>query len=275
MSPRVEVLGVAQDGGHPQAGCTRPCCARAWVAGGHRVASLGLRDGDRRWLVDATPDLPGQLRALGGPPLDGILLTHAHSGHYTGLLHLGPEAWAPRDVPLWVMPGMEAFLRANAPWSALLDGHLRVEPLADGVPVRLGAITVTPFLVPHRGPWSETVGFVIAGPSRSALFLPDVDRWEGWDRDPEALLAEVDVAWVDGTFFDGDELPHRALDQVPHPLVRTTMDRFAHLPAAARRKIRFVHLNHTNPLLDRRSAAFAEVHDRGFGVAQQGEVFAL
>lgn len=276
--PELVVLGVAQDGGHPQAGCERPCCRPLWDDGRRdRVACLGVVDGDARFLVDCTPDLPTQLRDVtdaGAAALAGILLTHAHSGHYTGLLHLGPEAWCTRGMPVWVMPGMAAFLRANAPWSALeTDGNVVLRELAAGAPLPLGPrTTATPRLVPHRGPWSETVAFVIRGPSRAALYVPDIDRWDD-DNDPVRLVREVDRAYLDATFFSAGEIPWRG--QVAHPFVEDSLARLGGLPPAEREKVAFIHINHTNPLLDPRSEASRRVADLGFTVARDGERFAL
>ncbi len=273
-SPHLVVLGIAQDGGHPQTGCLRPCCATARAEGRrHLVACLGLVDGDERFLLDCTPDLPTQLHQLGAPPLAGILLTHAHMGHYTGLLQLGPEAWAPRGVPVHVMPGMEAFLRANEPWASLAaDGHVRWSPLrADEEVALTERLRVIPRLVPHRGPWSETVALEVHGPSSSALYLPDLDRW-GEGADPAALLARVDRAYVDGTFFDLGEIPWRDPAAVLHPLVRDTVARLAVLPEREREKLVFIHLNHTNPLLDPASEASRWVADHGLRVAREGDL---
>lgn len=278
--PSIRVLGIAQDGGHPQTGCLRPCCVSARAEGrGHLVSCLGVVDGDARFLLDCTPDFPRQLHAIGAPPLAGILLTHAHMGHYTGLLQLGPEAWAPRGVPVHVMPAMEAFLRANEPWASLAaDGHVRWSPLRAGEPVALtDRLTVVPRLVPHRGPWSETVALEVRGPSRRGLYLPDLDRWGTAEEgaDPVVLLDSVDRAWIDGTFFDLGEIPWRDPAAVLHPLVRDTVSRLAAVPAELRRRLVFIHLNHTNPLLDPRSEASAWVADQGFSVAREGDVFEL
>lgn len=279
MSPTLTVLGIAQDGGHPQTGCSAPCCEPAWrdPSRGHRIACLGLRDGPRAYLVDCTPDFPAQLRALGGPPLHGILLTHAHMGHYTGLLHAGPESWAPEGLPVWAMPGMRRFLQENGPWSALMDeGHVALRPLVADEPVALTErLTATPWLVPHRGPWTETVAFVLAGPERRALYVPDLDRWEDWERDIASVLDEVDVAYVDGSFYSLGELGRRDAGDILHPLVVDTMDRLQDLPDALRQRVRFLHLNHTNPLLDEGSEAWREVHDRGYRVAVEGEQILL
>ncbi|MBX2802133.1 MAG: MBL fold metallo-hydrolase [Myxococcales bacterium] len=269
------MLGIAQDGGHPQTGCIADCCEAAWsdAEQAHLVSCLAVLDGDRRWLLDCTPDIREQLRLAGGPPLDGILLTHAHMGHYTGLLQLGPEAWAPTGVDVHVMPGMRAFLQGNDPWSSLMsEGHVVLRDLAADRRVSLTEqVRITPWLVPHRGPWTETVAFTIQGPSRRVLFVPDIDRWEDWDRALPEILQDLDVAYVDGSFFDMGELGRRDRAEILHPLVRETMDLLQDQPDEVRSRIRFLHLNHTNPLLRPGSSAWQEVHDRGFRVAEEGE----
>jgi pyrroloquinoline quinone biosynthesis protein B len=273
--PRAVVLGIAQDAGHPHVACTRACCAPAWTGAGHRVACVGLIDGPRRYLLDATPDLPRQLHALSPEGrLDGVFLTHAHIGHYTGLMYLGREGAALSAVPVWAMPRMADFLTRHAPWEALVrDRHAALEPLADGAPVTLGALTVTPRIVPHRDEYSETVGLIIAGPRARLAYVPDVDAWA--EGALEALLDEVDLALVDGTFFDHGEAPRPAGDPVRHPPVRQTLERVASLPASARARLRFIHLNHTNPLLDPSSAASRAVRAAGCRVARQGDELPL
>ena len=283
-APFAVVLGVAQDAGYPQAGCLKACCQPAWDDPHLRrhPASLGIIDPGtgERWLIDATPDLPEQLRALDalvparrGDAPDGVLLTHAHIGHYTGLVHLGREVMGADAVPLWVMPRMAGFLRDNGPWSQLVRAdNVRLVELTEDTPVQLNArLRVTPLRVPHRDEYSETVGYRVEGPGGSLLWLPDIDKWERWPRGVEAVIASVDVAFVDGTFFDGDELPGRDMAEIPHPFIQESLARFATLPAAERAKVRFIHLNHSNPALQSQSEARAAVEAAGLGVAEQGE----
>ncbi len=280
MAPFVQVLGIAQDGGYPQAGCQRPCCvgARESVEQRRAVASLGIVDpvtGDG-WLIDATPDFPGQLAALqhaGAVRLAGICLTHAHMGHYTGLIYLGKEAMAASNMPVFVMPRMQSFVQEHQPWSTLgTAGYVQWQELAAGRPLLLNdRIQVTPWVVPHRAEFSETVALVVSGPSRRVLWVPDIDAWDQGEVALETLLADVDAAYLDGTFFDADELVGRSLDDVPHPTVLRTLERLGSLAEAERAKVRFVHLNHTNPLLDGTSPASQRVQQAGSHVAQQGE----
>ena len=287
-SPYVVVLGIAQDGGLPQAGCRRECCRKAWAdpRRGRRVSCLAIVDPQApgRWLIDATPDFKDQLRALDAlapvpksPGLDGIFLTHAHVGHYAGLMHLGREALGARGVPVHVMPRMQAFLSSNGPWDLLVRlGNIELLPMRDDVAVALSPrVRVTPFLVPHRDEYSETVGFRIEGPGRAVAYVPDIDKWETWDRRLEDLVAGVDAAYLDGTFYAEGEIPGRSLTEVPHPLIVETMRRLDSLPKAERNKVRFTHLNHTNPALQDGSPAARAIREKGFRIAEQGERFPL
>ena len=287
------VLGTAQDGGLPQLGCGRACCttARSDPARRRFVSSVLLVDprSGRRWLFDATPDLPEQVElahAHGGPRpgaagrpalFDGIFLTHAHTGHYTGLVHLGREAYASATVPLYTSPRMASFLAADGPWSLLVeDRHVALERFEPGLAIPLAPdLTVTPIAVPHRDEFSDTHAFRITGPGGSLLFLPDIDKWKRWERPIEAELAGVDVALLDGTFFDDSELSGRDMASIPHPFVVESIARFEGLPAAERAKVRFIHLNHSNPVADPASAAARAVRGAGMGVAREGDLYGL
>ena len=267
-APYAVVLGIAQDAGAPQAGCTKACCASAWQDPPEPVASLGLVAGNQHWILDATPDFPAQEHSLPGE-LGGILLTHAHIGHYTGLMYLGREAMGVRGVQVWAMPRMRAFLEANGPWSQLVKlGNIELRPLEDGV--NLGDLHVRAVQVPHRDEFSETVGLVVTGPNRRLLYLPDIDKWSTWDRPIEEVLSEVDVALLDGTFYDGEELPGRDMSEIPHPFIIESIRRFAPLPKRLRSRVVFTHLNHTNPAL-RPGEARAAIEAAGHGVATHGD----
>ena len=282
----VMVLGIAQDAGYPQAACRKACCRQAWKdpSRRRRVACLAIVSGDRRWLVDCTPDFREQLRALdeaapveNSPGIDGILLTHAHIGHYAGLVHLGREVMGAKEVLLHVMPRMQSFLTSAGPWSLMVsEKHVAFRPLTADAPVTLSdTIRVTPVEVPHRDEFSETVGFRIEGPKRSVLYIPDIDKWERWDRRIEEQLKRVDVAYLDGTFFADGEIKGRDMSQIPHPFIEETLHRLAALPATERAKVRFIHLNHTNPALDPQSDAARFIRAAGLAVARQGERIAL
>lgn len=280
--PAFVVLGIAQDAGLPQAGCRRRCCSSARRDPKLRrlAACAAVAVAGKRWLIDATPDFRAQLDALdrvSPGSLDGIFLTHGHMGHYAGLLQLGREAMNTRGVEVHAMTRMAGLLRRNAPWEQLLrTGNIRIRRLLGGRPVRLQpSLSITPVPVPHRAEYTETVAFRIAGPRRSVLWLPDIDRWELWGTRLEDAIAGVDAAWLDATFFSLEELPFRPASEVPHPPLSETLERLSALPARERAKVRFVHLNHTNPAHDPRSREGRLVKARGFRVAREGEIFAL
>jgi len=276
--PEVVVLGIAQDGGHPQAGCTKTCCRAAWddPSLGHHVASLAVVDKGQAWIVDATPDFGRQLHALGDVTLAGVLLTHAHMGHYTGLLALGREVMGADHVPVHALPRMRMLLEQEEPWALLTRlGHIVPVAASAGEPVALGPrVTATPFLVPHRDELSETVGWTITGPHKTVVWLPDIDKWERWDTPLETLLATADVAYLDATFFADGELG-RDMSTIPHPFVTETIERLRSADARTRAKVRFVHLNHTNPALDPSSDAARTIREAGMAVAVEGERVAL
>jgi pyrroloquinoline quinone biosynthesis protein B len=278
--PYTMVLGIAQDGGIPQAGCRKSCC----TSGRHeRVASLAIVDpgSHRWWLIDATPDFPSQLAAMAAEApacsLAGIFLTHAHIGHYTGLMHLGREAMGTHGMPVWAMPRMRDFLTENGPWAQLVTlANIELRPLAADSTIALGdSLRVTPFRVPHRDEYSETVGFRIDGPRGAVVYLPDIDKWERWDRRIEDVTAGASAAYLDGTFFDAAELPGRDLREIPHPFIVESLSRFASLTAAERTRIRFIHLNHTNRAGIAGTAERKRVEAAGCGVAAAGERTAL
>ena len=273
--PEAVILGIAQDGGVPHAGCHQALCveARRDPAKRRLVASLGLVDAaaGKRFVIDATPDFAEQMERLGGLP-DGVLLTHAHIGHYLGLAQLGREVLGARRVPVYCTPSMAKFLRENRPWSRLVAlENIAIREIEIDVEFALTpSLHVTAIRVPHRDEDSDTVAFLVRGLRRELLWLPDIDKWEKWDRAlPEFLRDPKTIAFVDGTFFSADEIPGRSIAEIPHPLVPETVARLAGEPATAER-VFFVHLNHTNRLLwDPK--ALSELEGHGFGVAKEGQ----
>lgn len=285
--PVIHVLGTVQDGGSPHIGCDRICCRNLFLrpATDRQVVSLGLIDADngKSFLFEATPDLPTQwhhLQKLGGGKMkwpDGIFLTHAHMGHYSGLMHLGREALGSHGVPVYAMPRMMQFLQENGPWSQLVElQNITLMPLQNEQRVQASdALEIIPIEVPHRDEFSETVGFRIVGPSRSVLFIPDINKWDQWDRRLEDELRQVDRAYLDATFYDVDEVGYRDMAEIPHPFMIETMDLLQDLTQKERSKVHFIHMNHTNPCLEEASAAYREVRERGFNIARLGDSFSL
>lgn len=283
--PFIQVLGTAQDAGYPHAGCIKSCCARAWSDSVARepVSCLGLVDptSGQSWLFDATPDLPEQMMALhqitDKPVVDGIFLTHAHIGHYTGLMYLGREVMGTNGIPVYAMPRMDEFLRTNGPWSQLVTlNNISLHPITAGNRIELTeSIQVTPILVPHRDEYSETVGYLIQGPSKNALFIPDIDKWARWEKSLVQLIREVDWAFLDATFFDANELPGRNMDEIPHPFVVESMALLSELADEEKSRVYFIHMNHSNSMLDPQSDATKKVFESGFQIARTGMRFGI
>lgn len=291
--PFVLVLGTAQDGGIPHLGghAAPDEAARRDPSLARTAASLLLVDpgSGRRWLIDASPDVARQLDAAEAalprraapagrsPIVDGVFLTHAHIGHYLGLAWFGREVYGADHLPVHGSARMVELLTSNAPWELLVRlGHVEPRRLEPGRAVDLAAgLSITPFLVPHRDEYTDTFGFEIRAPHRALLYIPDIDKWERWsdpERGPvEAAIARVDVALLDGTFFDAGELPGRSLAEIPHPFVVESIARFAKLPASERRKVVFTHLNHSNRAALPDSGERRAVEAAGMRVAREME----
>lgn len=280
-APYIYILGVAQDAGFPQAGCYKPHCMPGWNDPERKITatSLGLIDpsSKKKYIFEATPDFPEQLFLLEQEApsddfsLNGIFITHAHIGHYTGLMYLGREAMGAHGLPIYVMPKMEQYLRENGPWSQLIAlNNISLMPLRNDRSEVLNNLKVTPFLVPHRDEFSETVGYSIQGPKKTALFIPDINKWSQWKENILERIQLVDYALIDATFYDNNELPGRDMSKIPHPFVVETMATLSLLPREQREKVWFIHMNHTNPLLNVNSDQAQGVRAQGFNIATTG-----
>ena len=281
QAPYIYILGVAQDAGFPQAGCYKPHCMPGWNDPERKITatSLGLIDpsSKKKYIFEATPDLPEQLFLLEQEApsddfsLNGIFITHAHIGHYTGLMYFGREAMGAHGLPIYVMPKMEQYLRENGPWSQLIAlNNISLMPLRNDRSEVLNNLKVTPFLVPHRDEFSETVGYSIQGPKKTALFIPDINKWSQWKENILERIQLVDYALIDATFYDNNELPGRDMSKIPHPFVVETMATLSLLPREQREKVWFIHMNHTNPLLNLNSDQAKGVRAQGFNIASTG-----
>ena len=274
------VLGTAQDAGAPQIACKKDCCAALWKNGtAAQVVALGVVDSTNKqhFLFEATPDITQQLEQLtdfASPSsvFGGIFLTHAHMGHYSGLLFLGKEALGGKSIPVYALPKMEDFLRQNGPWEQLVtEKNIALRSLNNLKEEKVTTnISITPIRVPHRDEYSETVGYLIKGPKKTALFIPDIDKWERWETTIESLIERVDYAFLDATFYDQTELPNRDMSAIPHPFVSESLARFDSLDPQDKAKIHFIHFNHTNPLLKVDSQATKTVREKGYAIARQG-----
>lgn len=283
----IVILGIAQDAGYPQAGCTKQCCSQVWQhpEKKKRVVSLGIVDKivNKKWMIEATPDFKEQMQMLNNylpsPSMtpNGIFLTHGHIGHYTGLMHLGREVMGAQNIPVFAMPRMQTFLTNNGPWSQLVKlQNIMLTPIqADSTFSISSNIKVTPLQVPHRDEFTETVGYKITGNAKTVLFIPDIDKWNKWKVDLKSLLKKIDIALLDGSFYKNGEIPNRDMSQIPHPFVEESMNFLQDLPASEKAKVHFIHFNHTNPLIQEKSLEHQEVLKKGYKIAKEGQIIGL
>ena len=256
------VLGVAQDAGFPQLGCLKKCCAEKKTP--ERVSCIGVRNTatGESFLFDATPDMAAQIKDLnGGVKPTGVFLTHAHMGHYTGLMYFGRESADWKDVPVYGTARMGEFLKNNNPWKFLVENkNVELNELVPGQWREIAdGLTVNCFTVPHRDEFTDTLGFFIHANGKAVVFIPDIDRWEKWERDIKGIADTVDILIVDGTFSSPEEVPGRDITQIPHPMIPTTRE----LLKGTKAQLWFIHLNHTNPAWGDKD------------VVKQGQVFKL
>lgn len=282
------ILGTIQDGGSPHIACKKMCCRELFnrPEEGRNVVSIGIIDpqNQKKYIIECTPDFPKQAKQLlkyshftKTEMPDGIFLTHAHIGHYSGLMYLGKEAMNADTIPVYTMPRMRQFIETNGPWNQLVNNkNIVLYPLENNQRVKLTSnLALIPIVVPHRDEYSETVGYIIEGPSKKILFIPDIDKWVKWERKIIDIIAKVDFAFIDGTFYNGEEINTRNITTIPHPLIIESMDLFKTLPPEEKSKIHFIHFNHTNLVLDSTSKPYNTIIAKGFQIARIHQIIKL
>ena len=271
----VKILGVVQDGGLPHLGNNKTCCEN--IQQNKYVTSILLinNENNESYLFDASPDINEQLNFMGDrikTDLKGIFLTHAHIGHYTGLMYFGREALNSKSINVYAMPRMKRFLEDNGPWSQLVSlKNILIKEINNNSKLSVDPnIIIEPIEVPHRAEFSETVGYKIHGPNKTLLFIPDIDKWYLWEKSIIDEIKAVDYALIDATFYDEKEINYRDISEIPHPFVIESLELFKNLKLKEKKKIYFIHLNHTNPLLHSDSDEYKNLISKGFNVANEG-----
>lgn len=279
------VLGTCQDGGYPQSGCTASCCKDV-ASDSKFISSIAITNDTQNecWIVDASPDIKHQLNFIKKyisedqfPLISGIFLTHAHIGHYIGLLDLGLEVMNLKNIPVYAMPEMVSFLSNNAPFNQLIHNQniiLHTINENSSIPIDSNC-SIKPFNVPHRNELSETVGYKITTKSSSTIYLPDIDSWGDWDVDINDVICENNLIFIDGTFYDKSELKLRDISKVPHPSIIDSTRIFDKLDISLRSKIFFTHFNHTNKILQPNSIERADLISRGYNIPEEGQEIIL
>jgi pyrroloquinoline quinone biosynthesis protein B len=175
------------------------------------------------------------------------------------------------------MPRMKRYLENNGPWSQLLTfNNIKLRQLQNDSIINLStALKVTPILVPHRDEYSETVGYKIEGNTKSALFIPDIDKWHIWKKDIIEEVKKVDYAFLDASFFRDSEMKGRDMSKIPHPFTTETTTLFENETVETKAKIFFIHFNHTNPTILESHHLKDSIQNLGFHFAKEGDIFAL
>ena len=276
----IYILGNVQDAGLPHIGCQHKFCKEKFSEfEEYFTTSVAVVDPvEKKYILfEASPDIPYQLNYLEKEIFnefllpESIFITHAHIGHYTGLMYFGREALGAKNLIIKVLPKMSNFLKTNGPWSQLVDiNNIKIQNLSFGSKTNeLRNITVTPIQVPHRDEYSETAGFIIEGRNKKALFIPDIDKWEKWDKNLKQLVYEFDYLLLDATFYDSKEI-NRDISEIPHPLVTETINLLDDLSPEHKNKVYFIHMNHTNLMLDPSSELTKLVVNKGFNITRLG-----
>jgi pyrroloquinoline quinone biosynthesis protein B len=280
-SSYIFILGNTQDGGVPHIGCEQEFCKNNYNSNQHYFAtSIALVDPESTQftLFEASPDIASQLNYISNLLFkrfvlpNNIYVTHAHIGHYTGLMYLGRESLGASGVKVRVLPKMSDFLKNNGPWNQLIKlNNIDLEEIEfDKISSTFNNIEIIPVQVPHRDEYSETAGYIIKGKNKTALFIPDIDKWERWNKDINEMVKKYDYLLLDATFYDEEEI-NRDINEIPHPLVKQTIDVLSSLSPRAKSKIYFIHMNHTNMMLDPESDLSRLVLSKGFNIARLGQ----
>ncbi len=263
---KIEMLGTAQDGGCPHAGCYCDNCLAVYEGKESEKypVSLGITSNGFRLLVEATPKMDIQLynwkmlsKSESYLP-DATIITHAHIGHYTGLMYLGKEVLNTKGHKVYVSVKIAKFLKSNSPWSDLVEGgniELIILPIGEKVVIN-DDLKVEAIKVPHRNEHADTVGLIISDEEKAIFFLPDIDSWDGFIDELNSILARVDIAYLDATFYSHEELGDirgRDLKKVPHPTVLETERLIEEgVIKVGDCEIILTHFNHTNRLVHKK-----------------------
>jgi pyrroloquinoline quinone biosynthesis protein B len=251
-------------------GCEKSCCAN--VDENNLVAALAVHGKSEWLLIDATPDMPQQIRNVGSMPA-AIVLTHAHIGHYTGLTHLGREVMSSDKLAVWCSTLMAEFLRSNGPWNQLVElNNIEIHEFKSGEVFNpIEGVSMLPLQVPHRDEYSDTHGFSISNNNYRTLYIPDIDSWDAWG-DLQVFARAHEAMIIDATFYDDNELGERDMSQIPHPRVTQSLELLAPIIHDTGLRVIFSHLNHTNPLWDKKSKPYSKVISSKAEVAEVGQL---
>ncbi len=256
-------------------------------------------DGERWFLLNASPDVRDQLGCLPGPippgvrhaAVEGIVVTDGELDHTLGIVLLR-EA---RQLQLYATRSVRTILEQDSRILPVTQAFAQIEitelVLDQRVPLRYrdgspSGISVEPFSVPagpprfagNDGP-GHTVGLMLQdeGTGGTCAFVPGCGHL---DQGLVERLAHCDLLLFDGTFWTDDELISlgigdlraREMDHQPIAGAGGTLTALAQLTRP--RKV-YTHINNTNPILLEDSPERAAIERAGVAVGSDGMSFTL
>ena len=276
------ILGIAQDGGVPHPGCNCNTCKFYWD---NEIVlsptSLAIIDQKQFHLIDVTRNLDRQLRKVGDRNVTDIWLTHGHIGHVDGIGLFGKEVMNKKNVRLHASKSMIELILNTPKWKKLVEDNILIPiQFNSNESIQISEhLVITPIRVPHRDELTDTHAFMINGPEKSLLYLPDHDSWEETlHMVQQNSVIEwfdslgIEIVFLDGTFWSKNELSRQT--DVPHPPVVDSLERLGNLNGKEL-EVFFIHLNHTNPLLIPNSDEVKQLLDSGCKIAVEGQQFLL
>jgi pyrroloquinoline quinone biosynthesis protein B len=289
------VLGSAAGGGFPQWNCRCPVCQLAWSGDGRvrfrTQASIAVSGDGEAWvLINASPDLPQQLRAskalhprgaLRGSPIKAVVLTGAEIDQVTGLLSLRER----QPFAIYATAATLAALADNSMFDALAADVVERRPVRPGERMSLpGGIEAELFTVPGKVPLyleddnpetaTETpanVGVQLTQGRARMAYIPGAATVTDAMK---ARMAEAGALFFDGTLYRDDEMIVQGAGtktgrRMGHMPVGGPDGTLAALGRIAGRRI-LIHINNTNPILVDGSPERIEVERQGWEVAEDG-----
>ena len=288
------MLGAAAGGGFPQWNCGCPNCRKARSGSRDALLRAGRDvavsvDGERWVLLNASPEIRSQIESFPklhprGPrhsPIAGIVLTNGDLDHCLGLLSLREShpltVYATSAVQRGFTQGnvlyrtLERFA-GQVTWRSvegeLCDGlSIEAIPVPGKLPIHLEECAAS---APE-----ENIGVVLHD-RRSGKRLAYFSAAAGITPAVREAMDVADCVFFDGTFWSGDELirlnlgTKRAEDMAHIPVAES----LAALNGLDARRI-YIHINNTNPMLDRTSAERRQVESAGWEIAEDGLEFSL
>lgn len=257
--------------------------------------ALGITDDDGKYhLIEASRTLSRQLHLWSKSiscvgvevpvisEIASLTLTHHHLGHIDGIGLFGKEVMGKPQKSIRLIAGKAVIDKLEA--KSYLDPFY-TDVISNSSKIKLGrGVSLEFYRVPHREcEKRETYGIVVRGNERSIFFLPDHDSYEETlaYQNKESIRdwlhnLNVDVVLIDGTFFTLEEISVKRIDSkgIPHPTISESLEKLGKRNEKDDPEIFFIHLNHTNPVIDDVNKRH-QIEKLGWGIGKQGQSWTI